>query len=153
MKLFYGAILPPSAPKLARWRPPLPELEERRYHLRGPLARSMDRAGSRTDPLGKRGGGLSVSTEEKNKALARRFLEAQAKGDLVTLDELLAPDFADRSLLPGQEPDREGYLRSVAEILDVFSNVELTIEDQIAAGDKVATRYSGRSIHRGEFLG
>src|SRR3954466_5180682 len=95
----------------------------------------------------------SLMSTEENKALVRRFLEAQAKGDLETLDELLAPDFADRSLLPGQEPDREGYLRSVAEIIDVFSNVELTIEDQIAAGDKVATRYTGRSIHRGKFLG
>ncbi len=90
---------------------------------------------------------------EENKALARRFLEAQAKGDLDTLDELMAPDFADRSLLPGQESDREGYKRSVAEILAVFSNISLTIEDQIAAGDKVATRYTGRSVHRGEFLG
>jgi serine phosphatase RsbU (regulator of sigma subunit)/predicted ester cyclase len=95
----------------------------------------------------------SLMSTEENKVLVRRFLEAQAKGDLETLDELLAPDFADRSLLPGQEPDREGYLRSVAEIIDVFSNVELTIEDQIAAGDKVATRYTGRSIHRGKFLG
>ena len=90
---------------------------------------------------------------EENEALARRFLEAQAKGDLNTLDELLAPDFADRSLLPGQEADREGYKRSVAEILAVFSNISLTIEDQISAGDKVATRYTGRSVHRGEFLG
>jgi ketosteroid isomerase-like protein len=40
-------------------------------------------------------------TEEKNKALVRRFLEAQAKGDLQTLDELLAPDFVDHSRLPG----------------------------------------------------
>jgi serine phosphatase RsbU (regulator of sigma subunit) len=90
---------------------------------------------------------------EENKALARRFLEAQAKGDLNALDELMAPDFADRSLLPGQEADREGYKRSVAEILAVFTNISLTIEDQIAAGDKVATRYTGRSIHLGEFLG
>ncbi len=90
---------------------------------------------------------------EENKALARRFLEAQAKGDLDTLDELMAPDFADRSLLPGQAADRESYKRSVAEILAVFSNISLTIEDQIAAGDKVATRYTGRSVHRGEFLG
>jgi hypothetical protein len=31
------------------------------------------------------------SEEEKNKVLARRFLEAFANGDLDTLDELLAP--------------------------------------------------------------
>ena len=30
--------------------------------------------------------------EEGNMALVRRFWEAQAKGDLDTLDELLAPD-------------------------------------------------------------
>ena len=34
------------------------------------------------------------SEEEKNMALVRRFLEAQANADLDTLEELLAPDFA-----------------------------------------------------------
>ena len=50
---------------------------------------------------------LGVSTQEENKIVARRFLEAQAKGDMETLDELMAPDFVDRSLLPGQKPGRE----------------------------------------------
>jgi ketosteroid isomerase-like protein len=48
------------------------------------------------------------SEQEKNKALARRFLEATARADLAAMDEMMAPEFADRSLLPGQEPDREG---------------------------------------------
>ncbi len=47
---------------------------------------------------------------EENKALVRRFLEAHAKGDLDTLEEMLAPDFVDHSLIPGQQPGREGYL-------------------------------------------
>jgi ketosteroid isomerase-like protein len=38
---------------------------------------------------------------EKNKALVRRFIEAQDKGDLEALDELLAPGFVDHNLLPG----------------------------------------------------
>ena len=38
------------------------------------------------------------SQEDKNKALVRRFLEAQAKGDLQTFDELLAPEFVDHNL-------------------------------------------------------
>ena len=42
------------------------------------------------------------SEEEKNKVLVRRFWEAQANADLDTLDELLAPDFVDHGLLPGQ---------------------------------------------------
>jgi hypothetical protein len=56
-----------------------------------------------------------VSSAEENKALARRFLEAQAKGDLETLDELMAPNFVDRSVLPGQGSTREDYKQSVIE--------------------------------------
>jgi ketosteroid isomerase-like protein len=62
------------------------------------------------------------ASEEKNKALVRHFLEAQAKGDLQTLDDLLAPDFVDHSRLPGQEDSgREGYVRMVAEDHAAFS--------------------------------
>ena len=51
-----------------------------------------------------------MSSEDNNKALARRFLEAFANGDLTTLDELLAPEFINHSLLPGQGLVREaGY--------------------------------------------
>jgi ketosteroid isomerase-like protein len=57
------------------------------------------------------------SEQENNKALARRFLEATARADLDAMDEMMAPDFVDRSLMPGQEPDREGFKRSVAELL------------------------------------
>ncbi len=53
--------------------------------------------------------------EEKNKALVRRFLEAQAKGDLDAIDGLLATKFIDHSSFPGQEPGREGYKQQLAE--------------------------------------
>ncbi len=88
-----------------------------------------------------------------NKALVRRFLEAQARGDVETLDELMASDFVDRSVLPGQGPTREDYKRSVVEMLAAFSNTSFTVEKQIAEGDFVASRFSGRSVHRGTFLG
>jgi predicted ester cyclase len=90
---------------------------------------------------------------EENQALARRFLEAPARGDLNTLDELMAPDFVDRSVLPGQGSTREDYKRSVVEMLSAFSNSSLTVESQIAEGDLVVSRITGRSIHRGTFLG
>ena len=48
------------------------------------------------------------SEQENNKALARRFLEATARADLDAMDEMMAPEFAERSLMAGQEPDREG---------------------------------------------
>jgi serine phosphatase RsbU (regulator of sigma subunit)/predicted ester cyclase len=94
------------------------------------------------------------SEEENNMALVRRFQEAEANGDLDMLDELLAPDFVDHSLLEGQEPGREGYKRQLAEQHAALSEVRCIIEDQLAKGDKVATRFTLRSIHdRGEYRG
>ena len=90
---------------------------------------------------------------EENKALVRRFLEEQAKGNLDVIDEQLSPDFVDRSLLPGQGPTREEFKRTVTEILDAFSIINFTIEEQIAEGDTVVTKYSERSVIRGEFAG
>src|ERR671910_2926413 len=94
------------------------------------------------------------SEEEKNMALVRRFLEAQANADLDTLEELLAPDFVDHSLLPGQVPSREGYKQQVAEQIAALSEVRCIIEDQLAKGEKVVTRITWRSIHdRGQYFG
>jgi serine phosphatase RsbU (regulator of sigma subunit)/ketosteroid isomerase-like protein len=94
------------------------------------------------------------SEEEKNQALIRRFIEAQLEKDLAALEEMMDPDFVDRSLMPGQEPDREGFKHSVAENVDTFSDISYTIDDQIAEGDKVTTWYTGSSAHdRGLFMG
>jgi len=91
---------------------------------------------------------------EEKKALVRRFYEAHSKGDLDAIQEMMAPDFADRGLLPGQEgSDRETYIRGIAEDRAAFSDIRFTIDDQITEGDKVVTRYTGRSIRQGEFLG
>src|SRR5918993_1375831 len=94
------------------------------------------------------------SEEEKNMALVRRFLEAEANADLDMLDELLGPDFVDHSLLEGQDPGREGYKQQLAEQHAALSDVRCIIEDQLAKGDKVVTRITWRSIHdRGEYFG
>jgi serine phosphatase RsbU (regulator of sigma subunit) len=93
-----------------------------------------------------------VSLEE-NKALVRRFLEELAKGNLDVIDELLSTDFVDRSLVPGQGPTREDFKRSIAEILDAFSIISFTIEEQIAECDTVVTKYTERSVIRGEWFG
>jgi serine phosphatase RsbU (regulator of sigma subunit)/predicted ester cyclase len=86
--------------------------------------------------------------EEKNKALVRRFFEARVKTDLDTLDKMLAPDFVSHTnRLAGQEPDREGYKRQVATSVSAFSDVRFVIEDQIATGEKVVSRISGRGTH------
>jgi len=96
-----------------------------------------------------------VSSEEENKALARRFLEAHVKGDSDAVDEMLAPDFVGHSkLFPGQGPSREGVKWATARLSDAISNVSILIEDQVAGGEKVVSRINVRATHdRGEFMG
>jgi serine phosphatase RsbU (regulator of sigma subunit)/predicted ester cyclase len=93
---------------------------------------------------------------EENMALARRFMEARVvKRDLNAVDEMLAPDFVNHNKsVPGQEPDREDYLRGIAAFHAALSPGRLIIEDQVAGGDKVVTRFIVHSLHdRGELMG
>jgi predicted ester cyclase len=93
---------------------------------------------------------------EKNKALVRRLYDAQTKGDLYAMRELLTPDFGDNWLAPGQEaPGREGYIQSNAAVHAAFSDVSYVIEEQMAAeGDRVVSRLTIRgTLDRGEFMG
>src|ERR671917_1685748 len=91
---------------------------------------------------------------EENKALVRRFLEAHAKGDVDTVDEMLAPDFVDHNLIPGQQPAREGYLRGLTEFHGAYSHTRYVIEKQLAEGEEVVTTFAVSSTHdRGEWMG
>jgi serine phosphatase RsbU (regulator of sigma subunit)/predicted ester cyclase len=95
-----------------------------------------------------------MSSEDNNKALARRFLKAFANADLNTLDELLASDFINHNPLPGQDPGREGYMRTVAEKHDAYSDIRHTIDYQATDGDMVITRHTTHRIHdRGAAVG
>ena len=88
------------------------------------------------------GESFCVGDRRETKHWSAAFMEADAKGDIEAMDELLAPDFVDHSLLPGQDPDREDYMRAVAEYHAIFSNPRFIIEDQVAEGDKVVTPLS-----------
>jgi serine phosphatase RsbU (regulator of sigma subunit)/ketosteroid isomerase-like protein len=91
---------------------------------------------------------------EKNKALVRRFLEAHAKGDLDALEKMLAPDFVNHYLLPGQEPDRDSYLRAFTGYHSAYSNTRYVIEKQVAEGDEVVTSFTASATHdRREYMG
>jgi predicted ester cyclase len=95
-----------------------------------------------------------LSEAEENKAIVRLFLEeVVAKKNYDVIDELLSPDFVDRTLMPGQGPTREDYKRSVAEILDAYSPTSFTIEAQIAEGDTVVTKYRQSGVTQGEIMG
>jgi serine phosphatase RsbU (regulator of sigma subunit)/predicted ester cyclase len=105
--------------------------------------------------IGRREYTVSSEAEEKNKALVRRLLEAHAEGDLDALEEILAPDFVDHSLLPGQVPGREGYIQSAAEQNAALSNIRYIFEYQATDGDDmVISRLTMRATHdRGTLFG
>src|SRR3712207_763428 len=97
---------------------------------------------------------------EQNKALVRRFFEAQedvsrGKADLDALDKMLAPEFVSYAKrLPGQQPGREGLKQAIAELLATGSNTRFLIEQQLAEGDLVMTRFTIHVTHdRGELMG
>ena len=97
---------------------------------------------------------MSSEAEEKNKALVHRFLMAHARGDLDALGEMLAHEFVDHSLLPGQIPGRQGYLQSAAEQHAALSNMRYIIEYQATDGDMVISRLTMRATHnRGPLFG
>jgi serine phosphatase RsbU (regulator of sigma subunit) len=97
---------------------------------------------------------MTSEAEEKNRALVHRFLMAHARGDLDALRKMLAPEFVDHSLLPGQIPGREGYLQSAAEQHAALSNMRYIIEYQSTDGDMVISRLTMRATHdRGPLFG
>src|SRR3712207_2489002 len=122
---------------------------------RNPPSGIMDVAESLEKDASRQGGELTSMPVEENMALARRFMEAKIKGDLDTVDEMLAPDYVSHTkILPDQEPGPEGEKRAIAQISAAFSNSDLRIEDQVAADDKVVTRLIVHRTHdRGEFMG
>ena len=95
-----------------------------------------------------------MSTEE-NKALARRVIEEMFnKGNLDVADELIAPDYVDHDpAIPEDIRGPEGFKEYVSAYRSAFSDLHVEIEDQLAEGDLVATRWTGTGTHDGELAG
>jgi predicted ester cyclase len=90
---------------------------------------------------------------EDNKARVRRIIEeVYNRGDLDLVDEVAAADLVIHSG-PQDIRGREGAKQYVAALRAGFPDLRFTIEDQVAEGDMVVTRWSARGTHRGEFQG
>jgi len=92
-----------------------------------------------------------MSTEE-NKANSRRLVERINQGDLTVIDELCAPNHVSHNP-PNTTHGSEEYKQSFALLLTAFPDLHFTIEDQLAEGDKVATRLTWTGTHKGAFRG
>lgn len=96
-----------------------------------------------------------MSGIEENKALVRRWIEEIfTRYDLGLADDLFTPDYIlhDPSF-PRDVYGPEGVKRYVRTYRDAFPDASFVIEDQLAEGEKVVTRWTARGTHRGEFLG
>ena len=93
-----------------------------------------------------------MSTED-NKATNRRlFQEVLNTGNLALVEEIVSPDNVFHTPT-GPIHGLEGYKQFINLYLSAFPGLQFTIEDEIAEGDKVVTRYTARGTHRGDLQG
>jgi len=93
-------------------------------------------------------------TTEANKAIMQRFTEFINTGNKQLTAELISPDAIFH--IPGApEPLRgpDGYLAVIGMMRSGFPDIQWTLEEMIAEGDRVAARFIMRGTHRGSFFG
>jgi steroid delta-isomerase-like uncharacterized protein len=91
---------------------------------------------------------------EDNKALVRRCIEEpfnQRRTE--TIDELVSSDYVSHDPANPGIRGPQGFRQLVNMYLTAFPDSHFTIEDQVAEGDKVVTRWTARGTHRGTLQG
>ena len=93
---------------------------------------------------------------EENEALVRRYFEEiWNKGNLELIDELFTTNFVRHGPVgtEGEVRGLEGFKALVSSYRAGLPDLRIPIEDQIAAGDRVVTRWTAYGTHQGELLG
>jgi len=100
------------------------------------------------------------SAEGLNEAIVRRELEEIfTQGNLDAAEEIYAPNYISHETTTAVRPASEDVhgveaaRQTAAARREAFPDLTYTIEDQIAEGDKVATRFRARGTHLGELAG
>lgn len=91
---------------------------------------------------------------EDNKAICRRLVEDIVnRGNLKLADTLVGPGYVYHG--PGGLELRgpEGYTQLVAMYRAAFPDLNMTIDELFADGDKVALRWTARGTHKGDLAG
>ncbi|MER6676503.1 ester cyclase [Streptomyces sp. NPDC000983] len=95
-----------------------------------------------------------VRDEQLYAATARRLFERlAAKGDMPTFNDVLIEDYHDHD--PGNPQDYIGLdnVRREVEMWRSGFDFEFVVEDQMAQGDRVCTRWTWNGTHTGDFMG
>jgi steroid delta-isomerase-like uncharacterized protein len=93
---------------------------------------------------------------EQNKALARRGIEeVWNQGKLSAIDELIASNaiYHDPNVPGGSFTGPDGLKQFVTIYRTAFPDVRIRVDDQIADGDKVVTRWTATGTHKGDLMG
>jgi len=89
-----------------------------------------------------------------NKATVRRFYEEVFnQKNRAAIDECSDPNYVDRSAPPGLPGGIAGQKQLIGMYLTAFPDLHLAVEEMIAEGDKVVSRWSGSGTHQGKFMG
>ena len=94
--------------------------------------------------------------EEENKALLRRAVEEvfSAQGTVDVADEIFAPDYIGTNPREPQDVRGPEGAKELANMYrSAFPDVRLIIEEQVAEGDRVVTRWIAYGTHQGEMMG
>lgn len=90
---------------------------------------------------------------QDNKALVHHFVEEVFnQRNLAVIDEFLAPHLVDHTLPPNLPQNIEGAKQGIRMFLKAFPDLQITIDEMIAEGDRVVIRYTSRGTQRGPFL-
>lgn len=89
-----------------------------------------------------------------NSAKVRQFLEETInQGQIDTAAQYFWEDMVEQVPFPGQGPGVEGLKDVLRGLRAAFPDMHWAVEEQIAEGDKVVTRFEWTGTHRGNFLG
>ena len=96
----------------------------------------------------------SVPTEEENKASFRRYIEeVWNQSNLELVDEIFDRYISHQPDGPTLQRGPEDVKRFVGEFRSAFPDLRISIDDQIAEGDKVVVRATIQGTHQREFRG
>jgi predicted ester cyclase len=96
----------------------------------------------------------SNDVAESNKARFREYIEeVWHRGNLAEMDQYFTIDHQDHSAPPGQGAGLAGMKPIFAMFQGAFSDIEVSVDDQIAEGDKLVCLNTFRVTHTGSFFG
>ena len=88
------------------------------------------------------------------KLIVKRLIEEPWKGNFDVIDEYVAPNYAGHDpAVPETILGPAGARANIDKYLAGFPGGTITVDDQFAQGDQVATRWTGRGTHTGEVAG